>query len=450
MEDRLCLTMKALTSIVFILATGGLLPSVAQAGDAEGCADLKLFPRLEGCVIVECSAKQHDAFEAGDGSGAPLDSNTNSLAYSCPVGDPQKMERDFEALLRKAGYQNIVEEKGDAASPSLTARKNSQWIHWSANSEDGAGGYSLTAASGGGEKLKAEACAQPQALAVFKQCEVVECTSKSEDSVAMRTAQKATTPLTGNLQTVTLACPSIGAPQTFSTMEAELKASGFDILFSDREHPENGWITGRAGKRWVQLASAPDGELVSYSLTMISSAEVLTAAKPEVSLVPAATPTPVSAPPPVAAPPPAAEPAPAPKPVQAEVRTPEAVQTPAPISAPTLPNPVAATIVPAAPLVAGFMPPRPILQVPIEPTHDRIYSVMGDVAINLLVDVGEDGSVTKAVLAGRVTKDVLKLEGAAIDAVSHWRFEPARQDGRIVPAVKVAVQMHFRGRPWRY
>ena len=53
-------------------------------------------------------------------------------------------------------------------------------------------------------------------------------------------------------------------------------------------------------------------------------------------------------------------------------------------------------------------------------------------------------------LTGRITKDVRKLESAAMDAVSHWRFEPARQDGRVVPAVKIAVEMHFRGRPWRF
>jgi outer membrane biosynthesis protein TonB len=192
----------------------------------------------------------------------------------------------------------------------------------------------------------------------------------------------------------------------------------------------------------VELASAPDGESVSYSLTVISSAEVLTAAKPESAPVPAATPMPSGAP------------TPAPKPVQAQVPVLEPVQTgtPAPVSAPALPTPAVASVpVPrSATLVAGFVPPRPILQIPIEPTHDRIYSVMGDVAINLLLDVGEDGAVTKAVLTGHITKDVLKLESAAIDAVSHWRFEPARQDGRIVPAVKIAVQMHFRGRPWRY
>jgi TonB family protein len=89
------------------------------------------------------------------------------------------------------------------------------------------------------------------------------------------------------------------------------------------------------------------------------------------------------------------------------------------------------------------------VEVPIEATHDRIYSVMGDVAITLLVDVDANGAVTKAELGGRITKDVRKLETAALEAVSHWRFEPARQGGRVVPAAKIVVQMHFHGRPWQ-
>jgi TonB family protein len=413
---------------VCILGTLAAMPVAVLAADAEGCADLKPLPRLEACVIVECSAKQHDSFDAPDANGAPSDANTNSLAYSCPVADPQKMAREFDTQLRKAGYQNITPDKSDPASPTLTARKGAQWIHWSANTEDGATTYSFTAASDAGEKFKAEACAQPPTLSALKQCEVVECNSKSEDSVSMRTALKEETALTGNVQTVTLACPASGARQVFSALESELKTSGFEILFSDREHPESGWITARTGKRWVELTGAPDGESISYALTLVPSAEVLTAAKSAPVPIPAAAPEQVVHP--------VAVPTPAPAPVQAVI-------APAPTVRLTPPSP-------PVNLVQGFVPPKSVLQVPIEPTQDRINSVAGDVVIHMLVDVDENGSVTKAVVTGRVTKDVLKLQSAALEAVSHWRFEPARQDGRIVPAVKIAVQMHFRGRPWRF
>src|SRR5271170_620838 len=134
--------------LIFIFLALAVAPRAARAGDAEGCADLKLFPRLEGCMIVECSAKHHDPLDAGDASGAPSDADKNALSYSCPVGDLKKMQHDFDSQLRKAGYQNITPDLSDAASPVLTARKGSQWIHWNANTEDGVASYTLTAASG--------------------------------------------------------------------------------------------------------------------------------------------------------------------------------------------------------------------------------------------------------------------------------------------------------------
>jgi TonB family protein len=429
--------------------TVAALPGAARAADAEGCADLKLFPRLQGCVIVECSAKQHDSFDTSadtsDGSARPLDANVNTLHYSCPVSmDLERVKRELDAEIRKAGYQSVAEDKTDPASPAETARKGSHWLRWDASSEDGATSYSLISAESAAEGFKTEACGRPPGFSTLKQCEVVECTSKSEDSVAMRTAQKEETSLTGNVQTVTLACPSMGAAQAFSTVEGELRASGSEILFSDRERPESGWITGRAGKRWAELVSAPDGESVSYALTVVGSAEVLAAAKPQPLPIPVAglMPEPASVP----------RPAPVSRPVEtAAVVVPQAAVLQAAEPALIAPAPVSAPVTtPTAQLHPEFVPPRPILELPIEATHDRIYSVTGDVVINLLVDVGKDGSVTNAALTGRITKDVLKLENAALDAVSHWRFEPARQDGRVVPAVKIAVQMHFRGRPWRY
>jgi len=430
--------MKGLTPIVFILVTAGLLPEAAAASDAEGCQDLKLFPRLQGCVIVECSAKQHDSFDGpldtSDGSGSPIDAYTNSLVYSCPAGDLQQMKRDFGARLHKAGYQTIGEDKADPANPGLTARKGSQWVQWSASSEDSGTSYSLATAVTSDDKVRPEACAPPPEFSGLKHCEMAECASKSEDSVAMRTAQKEETPLTGNVQKVTLACSSVGAAQAFSSVEGELRASGSQILFSDRERPETGWMTGRAGKRWVELVSTPDGESVSYALTVVTSAEELTAVKPEPAAVPVPTPSP--------------EPAPAERPVEtAAVVVPQAAAAPQAAAPARVSAPVTAPIATFHPV---FLPPRPIVEVPIEPTHDRIFSVQGEVVINMLVDVSEDGAVIKAVLTGRITGDVLKLESAALDAVAHWRFEPARQDGRIVASVKIPVQMRFRGRPWRF
>jgi periplasmic protein TonB len=417
------------------------MPPAARAGDAEGCADLKLLPRLEGCIIQECSSKQHDSFDTGE--PAPLDANTNSLAYSCPASmDPQRVKRELDAQLRKAGYLYVAEDKTDPANPAATARKGSHWLRWGASSEDGATSYSVVSAESSTEKFNAEACAQPQLLSLQKSCQIVECTSKLEDSVGMRIAQKEQASIAGNVETMALACPTNGPAQTLVAAEQELKRSGFEILFS-----ESAWITGRAGKRWVELVSAPDGESVSYALTLVPSAELLTASLPETKTVAAPTPKPVLVP----------EPPPAPKPVEvaAQIVPPQppiSAPQPAPLPAapPTPRTPPAPTTASTDRTAAAFVPPKVIFQVPIEATHDRVYSVSGDVLINMLVDVGEDGSVTNAVLTGHISKDVLKLQSAALEAVSHWRFEPARQDGRVVPAVKIGVQMHFHGRPWRF
>jgi hypothetical protein len=425
MTDRPRLAMRVL---VLILLTVAAMPRAVQAGDAEGCADLKLFPRLQGCIVQECSAKQHDSFEPPDGSAGQLDANVSALTYTCPASmDLQRMKRELDAELRKAGYQTIAEDKTDADNPTVTARKGTHWLRWAATSEDGDPSYSLTSAESSAGKFKPEACGQPPVLSAMKECEVVECASKSEDSVAMRTALKEETSLAGNVQTVTLACPANGAAQALSTIESELKASGFEILFSDREHPESGWVTGRSGKKWVELVSVPDGESISYALTVVPSAEVLTAATPE----------------------------PLPSP---DARLEAAAQIVAPVAAPvvtlvtpaTVETPVVAVTAAPVPAGAGFVPPIPILQVPIEATHSRVYSVSGEVVINLLVDINERGAVTKAELTGRITKDVLKLESAALDALWRWHFEPARQDGRVVPTEKFPVQMRFHGRPWRF
>lgn len=209
--------------------------------------DLKLLPRLEGCIIQECSAKQHDSFET---SAEQFDAGVNVLTYTCPAAsaalDLDRVKRELDAEIRKAGYQTIAEDKTNPANPTVTARKGSHWLRWDASSEDGEAIYSLISAESAIEKFKAEACGQPAAFSPLKQCDVVECMSKAEDSVAMRTASKEETSLTGNVQTLTLACPSISPAQAFSTVEGELKASGFEILFSDREHIESAWITGRA------------------------------------------------------------------------------------------------------------------------------------------------------------------------------------------------------------
>ncbi|HEX5226955.1 MAG TPA: TonB family protein [Bryobacteraceae bacterium] len=402
------------------------LANAAFAADAEGCTDLKVASRLEGCVIQECSGRQHDSFEVADSATGSIDATVNALTYVCPKPmDLARVKRDLEAKMRKAGYLSAPDKSAnDPANPVGLAHKGSEWLRWSATEEDGSVQYTL-ASAGAGQSV--EACSRPPVVASLQQCQVVECTSKGEDSVAMKTSQRGQASLTGNVQTFMLSCP---AQQASSGVESELRSSGFEILFHD-----GGEMTVRSGKRWVSLASAAEGESVSYAITVVPSAEVLTAA-----VVDRATnePTPAAAEPAPAtvAITPSPDPAPKPEAESAAVPTPEVES--------------ASSAAPSTPPHPEFIAPKPVTEVQIEATHDRIYSVMGNVTISLLVDVDADGAVTRAELTGRITKDVRKLEGAAIEAVYRWRFEPARQDGRAVPAVKIPVEMHFHGHPWQF
>ena len=103
--------MRTLSLSVFILFTVALLPGALTAADPEGCVDLKQLPRLEGCVIQECSAKQHESLIPRADLLAPaLDSEmpSNTLAYTCPAPfDLQRVKRELDAEIRKAGYQTI-------------------------------------------------------------------------------------------------------------------------------------------------------------------------------------------------------------------------------------------------------------------------------------------------------------------------------------------------------
>jgi len=443
-RDLLSYAMRATIPIVFCFF-GMFAPRSAWAADAQGCADLKLLPRLEGCVIEECSARLHELFDTADASSTPLDANVNTLLYSCPAAmDLQRVKRELDAEIHKAGFLNVAEDKTDPSNAVVTARKGAHWVRWSATAEDGVTSYSLTVAAGSAEKFKAEACVEPKVLTLQKSCEIVECASKSEDSVGMRTAQKEQTSVAGTVQTATLACPAIPPAQVFPVAEDELKRSGYEIVFSDRERPESGWLTGRAGKHWVELVSSPDGESTSYALTSVAAGEVISA--PRFESRPAQPSTEIGTE------------AVAPEPTHEIIEHPAPVAEPAveasPLAAPAVrpvaqsPAPVQTT--PAIAPPALFTPPRPLIQTPIEATHDLIWSTAGTVVINLLVDIAEDGTVSHAVLTGKITKDVLKLESAALEALSHWRFEPARQDGRIVAAAKIPVQFTFHGRPFRF
>jgi TonB family protein len=428
---------------------------------------------VEGCVIVECAAKQHDTTSIQNSDGSALDLATNSITYSCPAPiDPKWIEREIDSLFHKSAFQTVSEAKSDPASIGVTARKGGKWVSWNASSDDSVSTYSVVAGDSGTERLKVEACNEPQTLSLPAHCVVVECASKSEDAAEIRMNQEEHFSLVGPLLTATFDCPVSSAAQMFESAQKELKESGFDILFADHEHPESSWLTARSGKRWVELVGASDGESTSYALTVVPSAEAVVPLKPpstlpkessksapkinaiptgeSVKFGPAAqaaannTNTASTLPALQAELPKQAQPVPAP---QAETLK-ETASLPIVSSSESTLTTSTPALKLVAPATAGaeLIPPKPILQVPMEVSHDLKWSIVGRVVINVLVDVNEEGVVTKAIVTGKLTRDVEKLQSAAVSAIYRWRFEPAHQGDQSVPA-KTKVQLRFEGLP---
>ena len=455
--------MKVLGWLTYLLLGIATLARPVSGADALGCTDLKLTPRVPGCVIVECSANQSDLISTINKDDSLVDAATNSVVYSCPTGiDPQRIEREVVLQLRKGAYQTVREEKDDPMSTALTARKGSQWMNLKAWLEDGTTTYSLLAAETGAEKSKAQTCSQPQVLSFEQRCGVAECTSKSENTLQLQTSERQRTSLEGPAVTATFTCPGLNPSEIFDSAEKELKDAGFDVLFTDRAQAASYWLTARSGQRWVELASAPDGDTMSYALTVISSAYGIAVAEakpqgannaqgrstdsaPEVSNAEPQAGLKLPPHPPVVTEnavagvltPPSAEPAAPRYPERHEIAQESAMGKAVPLqSVPLASSTGGAPTRPSAPEVSTMpvRPPKPVVRIPLLVQREVSLTVRDEVSLTLLVDVNEDGLVTDANVTGRITSDVLKLQPAAIDTVRRWRFEPARQGNKAVPS----------------
>jgi len=456
--------MKVLGWLTYLLLGTATCARPASAADALGCTDLKLIPRVPGCVIVECSANQSDLISTINKDDRLVDAATNSVVYSCPTGiDPQRIEREVALQLRKGAYQTVREEKDDPMSTALTARKGSQWINLKAWLEDGTTTYSLLAAETGAEKSKAQTCSQPQVLSFEQRCGVAECTSKSENALQLQTSERQRTSLEGPAMTATLTCPGLNPSEIFDSAEKELKVSGFHVLFTDRAQAASYWLTARSGEHWVELASAPDGDTMSYALTVISSAYGIAVAEakpqgadnaqgrkstdsaPEVSSAEPQAGLKLPPQPPVVAEnavagvltPPSAEPAAPRYPERHEIAQESATREAVPLqSVPLASSTGGAPTRSSVPEVSTMRvrPPKPVVRIPLLVQGEVSLTVRDEVSVTLLVDVNEDGLVTEANVTGRITSDVLKLQPAALDTVRRWRFEPARQGNKAVPS----------------
>jgi len=453
--DTLCEMNAPSTLLCYLFAIAAAQSVVTAAPDAEGCQDLKQFRRVQGCVIIECASKQRDTIsvELGANQTRPLDASINSVTYSCPSSvDPPQVVRDVGAKLRESSYQILYEDKEDPGSVGLTARKGGQWIKLDADRSDNATTYSLTVADTASKKLaKAESCTGPQAPSFEKGCVVVECSSELFDTVEMHAGPESETSLRGPRLTTTLICEESKPAQVFDSAQKELRDAGFEIVSDDRTHTDNAWLTGRSGKRWVELSNSQEGDSMLYVLTVVPSAEMVAgsddkavrlAHEAPVKPMPAAAPiAPIEPPVPHAEEPKQAEPEAQPRPeASKETAAPPATPPPA---APSIPTPAAAPK-PVLPSPEAVIPPRPLVEVPIEVSDNLKRSIVGALIITINVELNEKGEVTKAALAGKITKDMKKLETAALDAVRHWQFEPAHLGDRRVPG-QIAVKIRFEG-----
>jgi protein TonB len=282
----------------------------------------------------------------------------------------------------------------------------------------------------------------------------------------MRAGPKGEASLRGPRLTTTVICEESKPTQVFDAAQKELRDTGFEIVFDDRTHTDNAWLTGRSGNRWVELSNSQEGDSMQYVLTVVPSAEIVAGSKPSVNAAddrPArlaneepAKPTPEAAPTAPVEPPPAprreapkqpdlvarpgTEP---PKETAAVSATPARAPATPPLAAPSIPTSASAPK-PVSPSPEPLIPPKPLVEVPIEVSDNLKRSIFGTLFITINVEVNEKGEVTKAALAGKITKDMKKLETAALDAVRRWKFEPAHQGDQRVPG-QVAVKIHFEG-----
>lgn len=205
----------------------------------------------------------------------------------------------------------------------------------------------------------------------------------------------------------------------------------------------------------VQLVWQVQEEGAADPLDAAPSAPVMVPA-PTVAAAPPAPAAPPSPPPPPAppvlaeaiAPPPDALPSP-PPPVTAPPR--QAAQNPPPRPRPPAPRPAQPGPAQAAPVqtvgagiaLGAVSPPRPASGAanvaPEYPLNSRMRGEQG--RVTLRVQVGADGQVAEVEIVA--TSGFATLDRAAQRAVRGWRFEPAMQDGRPVPAT-VSVPVTFR------
>jgi protein TonB len=154
---------------------------------------------------------------------------------------------------------------------------------------------------------------------------------------------------------------------------------------------------------------------------------------PPVLTAPATAPSPVEAPAPV-------EPRPAP-PIEARPAPPAPPASPAPAAAPAAP-PVAAVPAPLPVIPPDFKADYLDNPPPAYPPLARRMGEQGRVVLRVYVEASGQPSSVEV----RTSSGFERLDQAALEAVRRWRFVPARQGERAVPAhVLVPISFNLKG-----
>ncbi len=103
------------------------------------------------------------------------------------------------------------------------------------------------------------------------------------------------------------------------------------------------------------------------------------------------------------------------------------------------PAPSLAVPAPRSPIVPDSQPRLLRHASPVYPDSLRAGGIGGTVFVRLSVNA--QGTVTEATVTQSSGTD--DLDAAALDAVGHWFYEPAYQDGKAVPA-QVMARIDFR------
>jgi hypothetical protein len=131
-----------------------LAAPAAGASDAADCHDLPVLPRLAGCAIRECRARDYDEAElqsgpvdaSGEFPKAFVDGQLAVVTYACPAAlRLDEIARQSQASLRRAGYSFVYSGSMFYNElPGFTARRGTTWVQLVSEPFDALSGYTVT------------------------------------------------------------------------------------------------------------------------------------------------------------------------------------------------------------------------------------------------------------------------------------------------------------------